>query len=305
MNGDFKIGIIGLGLIGGSLSYALRGFRNAELVGCDIQEETRVNAVKNKAVNRAVATPKEAICDADLVVFCTYPDLIPKLLLENRQYLKPGAVVTDVCGIKSKILKEIGAILPEGVDYVGGHPMAGTEYSGFAYANAELFWMTGFIITPMPGAAEKSIDLVREMAHYIGATRITMTTCSEHDSIIAYTSDLMHIAAAGLCLDYHPKMNRAYTAGAFRDCTRIAKINPQLWTELFLDNRENVLTEIDRYLHSLKRIRHAIAKEDAEELSSLLQTVAENKEYMQNQEPEILFASHEKSAGKKRKNREK
>ena len=127
------------------------------------------------------------------------------------------------------------------------------------------------------------------MAHYIGATRITLADFQEHDSVIAYTSDLMHIAAAGLCLDYHPDMNRAYTAGAFRDCTRIAKINPELWTELFLSNRENVLTEMDRYFKSLNRIRTAVADGDVEELRRLLEIVAHNKQTMQEKEPEILY----------------
>ncbi len=288
MESDFKIAVIGLGLIGGSLSYALRGFRNAEIVGCDINPKTREDAVKKKAVHVATENPAEAISGADLVILCTYPKQIPGILRENRRCLKPGAVVSDVCGIKSKIAEEICEILPDGVDYVGGHPMAGTENSGFDYATAELFWMTGFIVTPMSGAKESSVSLIKEMAHYIGATRITEASFQEHDGVIAYTSDLMHIAAAGLCLDYHPNMNRAYTAGAFRDCTRIAKINPALWTELFLDNKENVVVEIDRYLESLNRIRDAIQREDAKTLHQLLATVAENKEIMQSKEPEIL-----------------
>ncbi len=288
MNSDFKIAVVGLGLIGGSLAYALHGFRNAEIIGCDINPKTREEAMKKKAVHHAVAEPGEAIQGADLVIMCTYPDLISKILRENRNCLKQGAVVTDVCGIKSKIAEEMAKILPAGVDYVGGHPMAGTENSGFSYATPELFWMTGFIITPMSGAKESSIALVREMAQYIGATRITMADFAEHDSVIAYTSDLMHIAAAGLCLDFHDQMNRAYTAGAFRDCTRIAQINPELWTELFLDNRENVLAEVDRYLNSLGKIRKAIEDKDASGLSALLQTVTENKEYMQNKEPEYF-----------------
>ncbi|MBO5364724.1 MAG: prephenate dehydrogenase/arogenate dehydrogenase family protein [Clostridia bacterium] len=288
MESDFKIAVIGMGLIGGSLTYALRGFRNAEIVGCDIDAKTREMAIKEKAVSFATGNPAEAISGADLVILCTYPTLIPKILRENRDCLKPGAVVTDVCGIKRNIAKEICQSLPDGVDYVGGHPMAGTENSGFSYATPELFWMTGFIVTPMPDAKASSIALVKEMAHYIGATRITQATFEEHDGVIAYTSDLMHIAAAGLCLDFHPNMNRAYTAGAFRDCTRIAKINPDLWTELFLDNKENVVAEIDRYLRSLNRIRNAIQEENAGELHSLLETVARNKEIMRNKEPEFL-----------------
>ncbi len=288
MESDFRIAVIGLGLIGGSLAYALRGFRNAKIVGCDINPKTREDAVRKKAVHVATEHPAEAMLGADLVILCTYPKQIPEILRQNHHCLKPGAVVSDVCGIKSKIAEEICEILPDGVDYVGGHPMAGTENSGFAYATAELFWMTGFIVTPMPGAKESSVSLIKEMAHYIGATRITEASFQEHDGVIAYTSDLMHIAAAGLCLDYHPKMNRAYTAGAFRDCTRIAKINPALWTELFLDNKENVVAEIDRYLGSLNRIREAIQSEDGETLYQLLSTVAENKEVMQNKEPEIF-----------------
>ena len=289
MEARFKVAIIGLGLIGGSLAMALRGFRNAEIIGCDIDPKTRDMAIKSKAVTRVSANAGEAIKDADLIVLCVYPDLIPSILQENRLALKPGSVVTDVCGIKCRVAEKICKILPENVDYVGGHPMAGTENSGFFHASAELFWMTGFIITPAPGASETGIELVKEMAHYIGATRITLADFQEHDSVIAYTSDLMHIAAAGLCLDYHPDMNRAYTAGAFRDCTRIAKINPELWTELFLSNRENVLTEMDRYFRSLNRIRTAVVEGDAEELRRLLETVAHNKQTMQEKEPEILY----------------
>ncbi len=294
MDNDFKIAVIGLGLIGGSLAYALRGFRNAEIVGCDIDAGTRETAVQKQAVSRAFAEPSEAMENADLVILCTYPAMIPEIIRKNRHCLKSGAVVTDVCGIKSKNAKEICDALPKNVDYVGGHPMAGTENSGFSYATPELFWMTGFIVTPMPDAKATSVELVKEMARYIGATRITSATFDEHDGVIAYTSDLMHIAAAGLCLDYHPDMNRAYTAGAFRDCTRIAKINPELWTELFLDNKENVLHELDRYLGSLNRIRRAIQREDAGELRELLETVARNKEMMQKKEPEILVQNEKR-----------
>lgn len=146
--------------------------------------------------------------------------------------------------------------------------------------------MTGFIITPSKTAKPQSIALIHEMAHYIGATRITQASPKEHDSVIAYTSDLMHIAAAGLCLDYHPNMNRAYTAGAFRDCTRIANINPELWTELFLSNGENTVKEIDRYLESLCKLRSAIAQKDGDKLRTLLTQVRENKAAMQNREPQ-------------------
>lgn len=280
----FRIAVIGLGIIGGSMAYALRGFHSGEIVGCDINEETRRLALKNKAVHSVTADPAEAVKGADLVIICVYPDLIASIIEQCAPYFKAGAVITDVCGVKTEVTQRIQKVLPHHADYVGGHPMAGKEVEGFENASAELFWMTGFIITPLPSSRTESIALIKEMARYIGATRIAENTSQEHDEIIAYTSDLMHISAAALCLDFHPKMNRAYTAGSFRDCTRIAQINPELWTEIFLQNRENTLTEIDRFLCSIQKLRSAIADSDSETLKKLLSKVRENKKIMQERE---------------------
>lgn len=281
---NFQIAVIGLGIIGGSMAYALRGFRNSKIIGCDINEETRRLAVKNKAVHSVAANPIEAVKGADLVIICVYPDLIAPLIAQCAPHFKPGAVITDVCGVKTEVARQIQTILPKDVDYVGGHPMAGKEVEGFSNASPELFWMTGFIVTPIPTSKPESIALVKEMAHYIGATRIAENSPEEHDAIIAYTSDLMHISAAALCLDFHPKMNRAYTAGSFRDCTRIAQINPELWTEIFLQNKKNTLTEINRFMNSIQKLRDSIESENRDELKALLSRVKENKEAMQKRE---------------------
>lgn len=286
MESDFKTAVIGLGLIGGSMAWALRGFKGGKVVGCDNNPTTRALVLKEKAVTEVYDNPGDAIDGADLVIICTYPESIPKIVEENRDRFKPGAVITDVCGVKTEIAEKICALKPDDVDYVGGHPMAGKEVEGFENATDELFWMTGFIITPTENSKEESISLIWEMAKYIGAARITTASPKEHDSVIAYTSDLMHIAAAGLCLDFNENMNRAYTAGAFRDCTRIALINPQLWTELFISNSENTVTEIDRYIESLNRLRKAIEDKDEKTLYELLEKVRENKQCMQSMEPE-------------------
>lgn len=285
MNSDFKITIIGLGLIGGSMAYALKGFKNAHIVGCDKDGGIRAQALYNKAVDEVYEDAGEAIDDADLVIVCTYPDSIVKIIEKNKRHFKKGSVITDVCGVKTKISEEICRILPEDTDYVGCHPMAGKETDGFINASAELFWMTGFIIVPPKGAKPKSIELLNGVAKYIGATRITYASPEEHDSIIAYTSDLMHISAAALCLDYNKKMNRAYTAGAFRDCTRIAHLAPELWTELFIANSKYTIKEIDRFINSLNRLRDAIADNNRAGLTEMLEQVRENKEVMQITEP--------------------
>ena len=285
---DFKIAIIGLGIIGGSMAYALRGFKGALISGCDINPDTRKKALAANAVDEVFDTPAPAIENADLVILCVYPELICRIIHENRHHFKKGAVITDVCGVKTKIAHDITNILPEGTTYVGGHPMAGKETDGFDSATSELFGMCGYIITPIESSTPDAIRLVRDMARYVGATRLTVATPEDHDSVIAYTSDLMHVSAAALCLDYNHKMNRAYTAGAFRDCTRIANINPELWTQLFIENKDFLLDELDSFITSVTRIRDAIKTENHSELVTMLSEVRTNKFRMQATEPENI-----------------
>ncbi len=284
-NSDFKIAIIGLGIIGGSMAYALNGFKNSTIYGCDTNPETRDKALKKGAVHQVSANSRDAIANADLVILCTYPEMIVNIINENRDHFKKGAIITDVCGVKTELAKKIEKILPAGCQYVGGHPMAGKETHGFDSAAPELFGMCGYIITPSASSKADGIALIHKMAQYIGATRICTASPEEHDSVIAYTSDLMHVSASALCLDYNQKMNRAYTAGAFRDCTRIANINPPLWSELFLENRDFLLEELETYINSLEKFKTAIEDRDGKELTRLLAVVRKNKLDMQAKEP--------------------
>ena len=282
MESGFKTAVIGLGIIGGSAAYALKGFCGGRVVGCDRDAGTREAALKCGAVSEVYELAGDAIEGADLIILATYPEGIVKTVTENRHRFKKGAIITDVCGIKTKIAAEMSKVLPDGVDYVGGHPMAGKETDGFKSASPDMFEGCGFIITPTEACKEDSIALIRNMAEYMGAERIAVCEPKLHDSTIAYTSDLMHIAASALCLDFHENMSLAYTAGAFRDCTRVAYINPKLWTELFLENADNTLFEIDRFIGSLTKLRTAIADRDENQLCTLLAKVRENKIEMQN-----------------------
>lgn len=282
----FKIAIIGLGIIGGSMAYALHGFKGAKIAGCDINPETRRKVLEARAVDEVFETPSSAIENADLVILCVYPHLITKIIAENINSFKDGAVITDVCGVKTKLSKDITRILPQGTTYVGGHPMAGKETDGFDSASPKLFDKCGYIITPIERSTPDAIKLVADMARHIGATRITTATPEEHDRVIAYTSDLMHISASALCLDYNPKMNLAYCAGAFRDCTRIANISPKLWSQLFIENKAFLLEELDSFISSLNKFKSAIENNDKAELEHLLAIVKKNKLTMQAKEPE-------------------
>ncbi len=285
MESRFRISVIGLGIIGGSAAYALKGFKQAVITGYDRSAEILKAALEAGAIDRCAKSSSDAILGADLVIIATYPEGIIKIVKDGKSAFKKGAVICDFCGVKHRLSEEIKRILPKGVDYVGGHPMAGKEVDGFINAEKDLYRGSGFIITPVESSKKESIKLVYEMAEYLGAERISVNTPKKHDEIIAYTSDLMHIASSGICLDYNPDMDLSYTAGAFRDCTRIALINPKLWTELFLENADNTVFEIDRYINSLLKFRQAIAERNEKELFNLLKTVHDNKVKILNMEP--------------------
>ncbi len=285
MENDFRIAVIGLGIIGGSMAYALNGFKDGVVVGCDRNEKSLSDAKSCGAISKAYIDAGDAIENSDLVIIATYPDSIVKIIKDNRHRFKQGAVITDICGVKTRLCDAIVSVLPEGVDYVGSHPMAGKEVDGFENAEIGLFKGCGFIITPTEKSKPESIKLVRDMASYMGAQRITYADAKTHDEVIAYTSDLMHVVSSAICLDYHPDMNLAYTAGAYRDCTRVALINPELWTDLFLINKDNTIAEIDRFMNSVSRLKAAIEEENAEELQRLLAIVRQNKLDILKKEP--------------------
>ena len=275
-----KIAVIGLGLMGASLAGALRGFRRARIAGSDIREDICRKALEHGIVDEASALPADSIKDADLVIFCVYAHNIPRLIEENLASFAHSPVISDICGVKSGLYAKLRGILPAGADYVGIHPMAGGERDGFENANPSIYKNSGMIICPLPGTKPESVELMRELAEYVGATRLAVTSPKEHASIIAYTSDLMHIASAGLCMEYHPGLTAAFTAGAFRDCTRIADINADAWTELLLDNKTRTLERLDEYIDSLRKVRGAMAASDKNELRALLERAGKNKREM-------------------------
>jgi prephenate dehydrogenase len=277
-NDSFTIAVLGLGLIGGSLAYALHGFRpNMVIIGYDIDPETTALALAHKAVSRVAPSPEAAVQEADLTIFCSSPSSIFDNLGKCLPRCKNGSVVTEVCGVKQAISAFITEHLPPGVDYIGLHPMAGKEVGGFVNAEAALFQNTGFILIIPENCRPASVALLEELSHYVGAGRVVRNGAAEHDAIIAYTSDLMHIAATMLCADYPANMTMAHTAGAFRDCTRIAQIDAALWRELLLDNADNILPPLEQYIQNLSALREALAANDGEALQALLQRAHDHK----------------------------
>ena len=275
-----EILIVGLGLIGGSVAYALNGFHDAVISGVDTDPDTITKALRAGAIQKSYPTAAEGIPHADLVIFCTSPHHVLQIVHENRHRFKEGAVVSDVCGSKELLYRDLEPSLNDTFEYVGIHPMAGKEVSGFDNAEGTLFKNTGFLVIPTLKTKPEAIDYMLELGAYMGANRFDVADPKKHDDIIAYTSDLMHVAATCLCIHYHPDMSSAYTAGAFRDCTRVSYINPKLWTELFLENGQAMLPHMDNFLDAITQMRDAIEQKDADKLYQLLWTANDNKQYM-------------------------
>ncbi len=279
-NENYTISVIGLGLIGGSLAMALKGYKNAKIIAVDIDSQTREDAIKSRVVDIAYDSPQQEVFKSDLIILCVYPHHIKEFFEQYADKLQNGCVVTDVCGTKEKLYDELKPLIPEHIRYIGVHPMAGKEVDGFENACADLFVNTGFLITPLPISTEEDIEEMRALGKAIGATRIAVSEPELHDDIIGYTSDLMHISATALCMHYHPDMTSAYTAGAFRDCTRIANINPDLWTELLLTNADKTLPHLDTYIDFLMKMQNALRQNDAKTLYELLELAGTNKKEM-------------------------
>lgn len=272
-----NIFIIGLGLIGGSLAKSLKGFKNAEIFGINRTRKYLDMAENDGVIKKGYTLDNpQALADADIIILCLYPAMNVEFIRKNKKYLKSGAVVTDVSGIKSFIQEELNKILPPDVDFIGGHPMAGREVTSYENSTADLFKNASYIIVPSENSKPENIDLIKDMVHFIGADAIC-TNADNHDEIIAYTSQLMHAAAVALCNIPTIEKSKGYGGGSIRDITRIANINETLWSELFLENAPALLNAIDNMQQSLSDIRTAVENKDEQRLKDIMINARNNK----------------------------
>lgn len=262
--------IVGLGLIGGSVARRLNGFHDTYITGIDKDERTLALAKTDGVIDEGYTENKEAVSEADFIILCLYPKANVEFMKENVKYLKKGCVITDVSGVKGFMVSELEKILPEYVDYVGGHPMAGREVGGYQSSTDTLFERASFLMTPTEKNKPESIALVREMAEYIGCKHVVTTTAEEHDAMIAYTSQLMHVVAVALCDNPVLERSAFFSAGSLRDCTRVANINEVMWSELFLENKEQLAERIAEMQASLQKIRTALEEENEEGLREVM-----------------------------------
>jgi cyclohexadieny/prephenate dehydrogenase len=270
-----RVALIGIGLIGSSLSHAMRrGNLAGEIVGHARTRTTRDKAVELGLIARAFANPAEAVKDADLVVFCTPIGAYAEIGQAIGPALKPGAIVTDVGSVKQAVIRDLGPVLPEGVHLVPGHPIAGTEHSGPESGFAELFDGRWTVLTPPPGTDEAAVEKVTELWRRCGS-QVEIMEPGHHDMVLAITSHLPHLIAytiVGTATDLEDSLKREvikFSASGFRDFTRIAASDPVMWRDVFLNNREAVLEILGRFSEDLSALQRAIRWGEGDKLEDL------------------------------------
>ena len=271
--------IIGLGLIGGSLAKALRGFEDFDLIGVDVSQPTLRYALEQEIVDRAEEDPVRALSEGDLVFLCLHPQGIVDFMAQHRNHFKPGAMVTDVCGVKSAIL-EGAKLLPSSVSFVGGHPMAGTEFSGIQHALVNMFQGAHYILTPNEQSSPEHLALMERVARHIGCANVVQTTPEQHDAIIAYTSQMMHIIAVAVCDDPSLFQYQGFEGDSFRSCTRVAALDVPLWTQLFSMNAPALCRALEQLEDHIHQYRLTIQSGDRESLAARLAVSAARKRKM-------------------------
>ena len=279
--------IVGLGLIGGSLALALKGFEDYEIVGVDVSQPTLRYASEHGVGDRVTEHADQVIPQADVVALALHPQGILDFLKAHRDHFKPGALVWAVCGVKSDILAGADC-LPDTVDFIGCHPMAGTEFSGVEHAFAELFQGSHFLIVPRPTRQPEHLALLERMANYIGCRDVHRTTAQAHDALIAYTSQVMHIIAVSVCDDPTLFDCKGYEGSSFRGCTRVAALDVGLWTQLFSLNQPALLEVLDRLIGNLQSYREVLATGDRTALAEKLAYSAARKRQMDLPGPDLL-----------------
>ena len=271
------VGVVGLGLIGGSMAKAIRRYTDCTLLGYN-----RSGSVLSQALDEGVldgVLTEEKLSECGLVIIALYPEATVEYVTRHRDQFKKGGIVMDCGGVKGVVCGPLEAVVKDaGFWFVGGHPMAGIERSGYAHAFPELFQGASLILTPYPGTPQSCLDEIWELARKLGFGHLQPSTPAEHDHIIAYTSQLAHVVSCAYVGSPSAPNFAGFSAGSFKDMTRVAKLNEEMWTELFLENREALVREIDTLVEELAAFAYTIRRGDRERLRDMLRHAREIKE---------------------------
>lgn len=275
---DSKIGLIGLGVLGGSYAEALHEAGYTNITAVDIDEES-LDYAKEKGWIRCGSTDPSVLEDCDLTVSCLYPGVFADWIKTNGKILKPGSLLSDVTGVKRVLIGKINRYLPEGVEFISCHPMAGREFKGIHYADASRFHSANFIIVSRPDNTEEAIDTMRKLAEDMKFRTVSCLSPEEHDRMISFLSQLTHVIAVSLMNVKDNTDLAAYTGDSFRDLTRIARINEDMWPELFVLNKDYLTADIDDFIGELQEFRKLIQEEDIEGMKDKMRQSTARRAY--------------------------
>lgn len=276
-----NIAIVGLGLIGASYAMALKDLAPKCIYGVDKNEETLKKALDMGIIDKAYKNGDSFLKNVDLIIIALYPQDTVEFIKDNLHNLKDGVLITDTSGIKESVVDEINSMLPDNIEFVGGHPMAGKEAGGINFASKEIFKGANYIITPTVKNNKNNVDFIEKMAKNIGFKNVIYINPEEHDRIISFTSQLPHVIAVSLidaCIEENDI--GLYTGGSFKDATRVAVINSMLWSELFTMNSEKLISEIERFEQSISKLKNAIKYRDVNELDCIFRKVSLKRKEM-------------------------
>lgn len=277
-----NIVVVGLGVIGGSFAKALKKAGYEDVFGVDIDSETLKKAEELKIIKKGCTTGKEFFKQADLIILSIYPRLIVNFLENNKAFFKKGTIITDTTGIKEVLINDVLKIIPDDVDFIFGHPMAGREKKGIDFASDEVFKEANYIITPTGRNNIKNLEFVENLILDIGFKRVKKLTAQKHDEMIAFTSQLPHVMAVALInSDEEGRDTGKFIGDSYRDLTRIANMNEDLWSELFLGNRDNLLKSIENFEMEVNLIKEAIFNNDKNKLVKYFKTSSVRREHLE------------------------
>lgn len=264
-----KVGIIGLGLMGGSLAKAIQFGTEHTVWGTNRSPEAVQKALFVGAIEKELT--KDDLSECDLVIVSLYPQASIDYIIDNANKFKKGAIVMDISGVKRYVCDALYDCAKENdFIFVGAHPMAGLHLSGFEHSTAKIFNNSSMILTPYEDTSEEAVNVIKELFLSIGFTNIQMSTPDEHDKIIAFTSQLAHVVSNAYVKSPSALIHKGFSAGSYKDLTRVAYLNEHMWSELFLENRDNLINEIDSIVNNLVQYKEAMEANDRERLTELL-----------------------------------
>lgn len=271
-----NVGIVGLGLIGGSMAKSIK-IRTAHTVwGVDLDAETMTLARLSGAIDGALT--RENLPNCDLVLVAIRPAAAIRWVSENADLISKKAIVVDLCGVKRSVCEQLAPVAKQyGFAYIGGHPMAGRERGGFVSSSEELFSGASMILTPDQNTDMRMLETLKAFFTDIGFAGLTFSTPEEHDRIIAYTSQLAHLVSSAYVKSPEAQRRRGFSAGSFRDMTRVAHLDEAMWTELFLNDADFLTEQLTVLIDHLNEYREALLAHDAEKLQALLKDGREKK----------------------------